>query len=552
MGDHLDPSRFGTGTPFSLGVEEELLLVEPGTGRLHNGGGALFERLVQPARGQLEREVHECQVELITDVCANVAEAIDVLGGLRRAVLATGVGIIGSGTHPTAAEGDAEITDKERYRLISALLGDALATPVSALHVHVGMPDAETAIRAFNGLRRHLPLLEALGANSPFRHGRDSGLASAREITLRAWPRSGAPRAMQDYADFDGFARGLTAVADVPDYTFHWWKLRPHPRLGTVEIRALDAQASLAHTASLVAAVHALARHEAESEPIPGPPPEILEEASFRAARAGVRATLPDAAGRLRPVAVLLEQTLELVRPSARALECEEALGGLMDLLAEGGGAGLQRDAAGASGDTGAVLMELMACAGVDRAARSSSDYECLGLRLIWSASTSAARGSSTPGGGPCAPRSGRPRSKAGSPCAESTSTATTRPTGRSTAVPTRRSTPMRSRRRASGRRSSAVELGPAAFGENLTTAGIDASGALVGERWRVGSTLLEVVQPRLPCFKLGSAHGGCVVRQALRPGVATRGLPRASSSRATSVRAMLSRSTSQRCPTMV
>src|SRR5215210_2878772 len=208
--DPLDPGRFGTGAPFSLGVEEELLLVDPATGRLRNRGAELFERLEAPTRGQVEREVHACQIELITDVCADVSEAIDVLAGLRRAVLATGIGIVGSGTHPTAAEGDAEITDKERYRLIGDLLGDALATPVSALHVHVGMPDAQTAIRAFNGMRRHLPLLEALGANSPFRHGRDTGLASAREITLRGWPRSGAPRAMDDYADFTSFTRRLT------------------------------------------------------------------------------------------------------------------------------------------------------------------------------------------------------------------------------------------------------------------------------------------------------------------------------------------------------
>jgi carboxylate-amine ligase len=364
--DNMGPSRFGTGEPFTLGVEEELLLVDPVTGRLENGGDALFERLGQPDRGQVEREVHACQVELITDVCADASDAVTVLAGLRRAIFAAGAAIVGSGTHPTAEEGDAGFTDKERYRLIRELLGDALATPVSALHVHVGMPDAETAIRAFNGLRRHLPLLEALGANSPFRHGRDTGLASAREITLRAWPRSGAPRAMRDYADFEAFTRRLTAVAGVPDYTFHWWKLRPHPRLGTVELRALDAQASLAHTASLVAAVHALARHEAESEPVPGPPPEILEEASFRAARAGVDATLPDECGRMRPVAELLDETIELIRPSARALGCVAEIDGLFDLMAHGGGAGLQRTAAGDDGDTAAVLAKLVACAAED------------------------------------------------------------------------------------------------------------------------------------------------------------------------------------------
>ena len=179
------------------------------------------------------------------------------------------------------------------------------------------MPDAETAIRAFNGLRRHLPLLEALAANAPFRHGRDTGFASARELALRAWARSGAPRAMDDYADFVDYAERLTRAAGVRDYTFHWWKLRPHPRLGTVEVRALDAQSSPQHVAALVALVHALARHEATAEPVPGPPPEILEEASYRAGRDGLAAELPDADGKLRPVAVVLEQTLALARPAA-------------------------------------------------------------------------------------------------------------------------------------------------------------------------------------------------------------------------------------------
>lgn len=182
--------RFGTGQPFSLGVEEELCLVAPDTGGLRNSAPEVLDRIRQPAAGKVEGEVLACQVELITDVCATVAEAMAGLGRLERAVLDTGARLLGSGTHPGAGEGDAEVNDKERYKLISSLLGDAVATPVSALHVHVGMPDPEMAIRVFNGLRRHLPLLEALAANSPFRHGRNTGLASAREITLRGWPRS--------------------------------------------------------------------------------------------------------------------------------------------------------------------------------------------------------------------------------------------------------------------------------------------------------------------------------------------------------------------------
>ncbi|MGH2865594.1 MAG: carboxylate-amine ligase, partial [Solirubrobacteraceae bacterium] len=297
-------------------------------------------------------------VELITDVCHSAAEAAGRLGGLRRAVAATGAGLIGSGTHPAAAEGAAEITDKERYESIRDLLGDAVATPVGGLHIHIGMPDAETAIRSFNGLRRHLPLLQALAANSPFRHGRDTGLASAREVTIRGWPRSGVPRAMRDYADFRAMEQLLARAADVPDYTWFWWKLRPHPRLGTVEIRALDVQTTLEETAGLVALAHCLARHAAEAEPEPDPPAEVLEEGVFRAARFGVQARLPDAEGRLRPVAELLRDTLDVAGDRAAALGCVDDLAALPGLLQRGGGAGRQRAAYEISGMDG-LLREL-------------------------------------------------------------------------------------------------------------------------------------------------------------------------------------------------
>src|SRR3954454_22861486 len=317
-----DEPQFGTGEPFSLGVEEELFVVDAADGRLLNSGPQVLEQLGELERGEVKNELHRSQIELITGVCRTVREAVDELSALRRAVLDTGVGLLAAGTHPTAVEGDSCFTDKRRYKRIEHLLGDAGATPVCAVHIHVGMPDAETAIRVFNGLRRHLPVLEALGANSPFRHSRDTGLASARELTLRSWPRSGVPREMRDYDDFERSTERLTRVADVPDYTYHWWKLRPHPRLGTVEIRALDVQATPDHTAPLVAAVHALAHHVAHTEPVPGPPVEILEEASFRAASGGVAAMLPDADGRLRPARELLAELVEAVRGSARELGC--------------------------------------------------------------------------------------------------------------------------------------------------------------------------------------------------------------------------------------
>jgi glutamate---cysteine ligase / carboxylate-amine ligase len=355
-----EAQHFGEGEPFTLGLEEELFVVDPADGHLRNAGADVLEQLGERDRGEVKSELHRSQIELITGICATVDEAVAELCELRAAVLATGVGLIASGTHPTAVEGDSAFTDKPRYERIHDWLGDAGATPVCALHIHVGMPDAPTAIRVFNGLRRHLPLLEALAANSPFRHGRDTGLASARELTLRSWPRAGVPRAMADFDDFVRSTARLTRVAEVPDYTFHWWKLRPHPRLGTVEIRALDTQLSPQHTAALVAAVHALARYEAGAEPIEGPPAEILDEASFRAGRAGVEATLPDDEDRMRPVAELLDEMVARVRPAARELRCEAQLDGLAALLGEGGGAGIQRAACG-DGDFRSLLEALVA-----------------------------------------------------------------------------------------------------------------------------------------------------------------------------------------------
>jgi carboxylate-amine ligase len=179
-------------------------------------------------------------------------------------------------------------------------------------------------------------------------------------VTIRGWPRSGVPRAMRDFEDFCATAALLARAADVPDYTWFWWKLRPHPRLGTVEVRALDAQASLDDTAGLVALAHCLARHAADADPQPDPPAEVLEEGAFRAARFGVGAQLPDAEGSLRPVTELLDAALEVARPHGDELGCADALDVLPGLVRRGGGAGRQRAVHEIAG-MGALLRELTA-----------------------------------------------------------------------------------------------------------------------------------------------------------------------------------------------
>ena len=335
-------ARFGSGPPFTLGVEEELFLVDPVTGGQANSGAAVIERLGK-VPGRITQELHACQVELITDPTRTVGEAVDALGTMRQAVLATGAGLLGAGTHPSAIEGAAKITDKDRYERIRDLIGDAAVTAVGGLHVHIGMPDADTAVRVFNRLRTHLPLLSALAANSPFRHGRDTGLACARDVTMRAWPRSGVPRALTDFDDFCQLSRLLTRAAGVSDYTWFWWKLRPHPRLGTVEVRALDAQASLLDTAAIVALTHCLARAAADAAPAPEWPPELVEEGMFRASRFGTAAELPDHEGRPQPLMEVLAEALALAHPYASELGCEQELALLPELATRGGGAGRQR-----------------------------------------------------------------------------------------------------------------------------------------------------------------------------------------------------------------
>jgi carboxylate-amine ligase len=333
---------FGTGTPFSLGAEEELFLVDPVNGRMVNSSAAVTERLAS-AMGGIERELHAGMIEFVSDVCANPADVIGQLAHRRAACLGTGVGLLGSGTHPTATDDEAEISDKARYERIHRLLGAAVSTPVAGLHVHVGMPDAETAIKVFNAMRRHMPLLQGLAANSPYRHGLDTGLASARGVTISGWPRSGIPRALRDYDDFCAMADLLTSAAGVDDYTWFWWKLRPHPKLGTVEIRTFDAQSSLQDTEALVAITHCLARAAADEEATDELPTELLEEGMFRAARFGVQAELPDEGGRLHPFQQVLDSALAVAKPYAEELGCAQGLARIPGLVAGGGGAGRQR-----------------------------------------------------------------------------------------------------------------------------------------------------------------------------------------------------------------
>ena len=211
------------------------------------------------------------------------------------------------------------------------------------LRVHVGMPGFETAIRVFNALRSHLPLLQGLAANSPWWFGVDSGLASARGALVREYPGRGIPRALRDAEDWVQLVEAVTAAGELRDYTFLWWDIRLHPRLGTVEVRELDAQSSLDDAAAVAALIRALALEAAEGS-APVEPSETLAWSAFRAMRDGVDAQVL-ADGRQRPLRDVARETVERIRPHARELGDEAELDGVEGILRTGGGAGRRRRA---------------------------------------------------------------------------------------------------------------------------------------------------------------------------------------------------------------
>jgi carboxylate-amine ligase len=335
---------------FTLGVEEELLLVSPGSLRPAGEADAVLAALASEA-GSFAGEVNDGVIELRTPVCGSAREATDTLRRLRAQARAR-VPLLGAGVHPLGRFGDVRIREGERYVFISDTMRDLMRqTPHCGVHVHVGMPDAETAVRACNGMREWIPLLQALGANSPFWYERDSGLASARSVICNSFPRAGIPRPFRDYDDFAGTVTELASLGECPDYTYLWWDVRPHPRLGTLEIRALDTQSSLEDLTGLVALVHCLAVHEATSAGRRGSAVEVLRECSFRAARDGLDAHL-FSDGRLRPARDVAYHAITLAGAYAAELGCWDELMLVHRILEQGNGAQRQRREHAAGGMT--------------------------------------------------------------------------------------------------------------------------------------------------------------------------------------------------------
>jgi carboxylate-amine ligase len=268
------PAAFGESEPLSLGVEEEVMILDA---RTLEPVGAV-EVLVGGAKGldlpgTLKTELHASVVELTTGICADVDEAIAALGELRaaadRIARAHGLVIAAAGMHPFWPLEDFPVVQEDRYLAMIAEVGYAARRQgVNGLHVHVGVPSGEDCYERFEAVLAWLPVVLAVSANSPYVEGRDTGMLSNRAGILAELPRGGTPPAFGTYAGWQAWVERLVGLGLMEDYTRVWWDARPHPRLGTLEIRIADQPTSLERTRLLVEMIRDLVAFAAPRETV--------------------------------------------------------------------------------------------------------------------------------------------------------------------------------------------------------------------------------------------------------------------------------------------
>jgi carboxylate-amine ligase len=341
-------TNFGATPAYTVGVEEEFQLVDPASLALVPAIDAVLaaRAAVGIPEDCVASELLASFLELRSPVYGTVAELATELPALRRRVgdLAAGCGaqLAAAGTHPFSKATTQPITKHERYLRVEKEMGwTARMQAIYGLHVHVAVPDEERAIRAIATLSRHVPLFIALSANSPFWAGSDTGLSSVRAKVYNLVPRSGLPPDFHSWEDFEGYVDALVSAGSISDYSLCWWDARPHPKLGTVELRAPDAQTETARTACLAALAQCLV---AAADEHPPENPLFTEENKWRATRYGLDARLHDfSTGRSATAREAARHLVKTLRPVSQDLGCEAELEGVLAIVEGGTGADKQR-----------------------------------------------------------------------------------------------------------------------------------------------------------------------------------------------------------------
>jgi carboxylate-amine ligase len=356
-----------TGPAYTIGIEEELMILDASSFDLANE----VEALLEPApAGEIKPELMESVLEISTDPCETTTAAAEQLRALRAQVSQTaaskGLAIGSAGTHPFALWQNQRIAARARYRdLVAALRYVARRELIFGMHVHVAIDDPEKAIHVANGMRLHLPVLLALSANSPFWQGDLTGFASTRQPIFRAFPRVGIPPSYRDWSDYEQRIEFMVKAGVIPDYTYLWHDVRPHPDFGTVEIRAMDAQTRLEHTLGLAALAQAMVRelseHFESGKPLSSYPFEMLDENKWLAARHGLEGELVDLprSDRVR-TRELASRLIGRMRDHSSDLGSTGHLEAVQDLLDSGNGATRQQVIYEANHDLHEVMAEIV------------------------------------------------------------------------------------------------------------------------------------------------------------------------------------------------
>ena len=364
--------RYGEGDPYTLGVEEEYMLLDAEAFDLVQHIDTVLAAIAgHELEAQIKPELMQSVLEISTPVCRTAGDVHGALRQLRGYVTSVAhekdLRVGSAGTHPFSLFERQRITAKDRYRaLIDQMQYVARRELIFGMHVHVAVDDPDKAIQVVNGLLVDLPLLLALSASSPFWRGEPTGLASSRQMVFAAFPRSGLPPRFRDYADYAEVVGQLEKTGCIADYTHIWWDVRLQPGLGTVEIRICDAVTRLEEAVALAAFSQALVKFYSEryerGEEIPTYHRILTTENKWLAGRYGLEAPVMDlATGRRNrvPVSQLVRRRLRDVEPHAQDLGSERELEGVREILARGNGSDRQLRIFNANRDIVEVAREI-------------------------------------------------------------------------------------------------------------------------------------------------------------------------------------------------
>lgn len=345
-------ARFDGAPPYTVGIEDEVMVLDPATFELAPRAAEVLERVNDDARFKLE--LPAAQLEIIVAPSATVPEAARALLEGRRDLAAQAAGLVrlaGAGFHPTSS-GAGELNRTPRYQRTIREYGEiAQRQLVCALQVHVAVPGADRALAVYNAARDYLPWLAALGANAPYYEGRDTGLASVRAKIGELLPRQGVPPAIESWEDYaDALAWGARS-GTFPDPSSWWYELRPHPRWGTLELRVPDGQTTVGGAASIAAVAQALMawlgeRHDAGELP-PATPTWRIEQNRWSACRYGVEGDMADLeSGAVRTTRECLYELLQELEPIAARLGAAAEVAGARHMVDVNGALAQRRVAA--------------------------------------------------------------------------------------------------------------------------------------------------------------------------------------------------------------